>query len=134
LRKYVDSRVFSMMLWGKKLTVTLIFDLENQQGSRFSWGLNIAMPAISRIIIFSSIRGWSRFIVSQLGYDVKVWNQTELLFHNVVYMSWDYEFEGAGIALLSYSCSLNLNKSSQTWRFQCQLMTFIWFWAVAILE
>ena len=56
---------------------------------------NSAMLAISCIIIFSSIRGWSRFIVSQLGYDVKVWNHTELLFHNVVYMTWDYEFKGA---------------------------------------
>ena len=57
-------------------------------------GYNIAMPAISCIIIFSSIGGWSRFIVSQLGYDVKVWNLSELLFHNVMYMTRDYEFEG----------------------------------------
>ena len=60
------------------------------------------MPAISCIIIFSSIRGWSRFIVSQLEYDVKVWNHTELLFHNVVYMTWDNEFEGAVRYLFCY--------------------------------
>ena len=74
--KDLDSRVFTRMLCGKKFTVTLTFDLENQYGSRLVRTKYV--PSLVKIhwrmLILECSQGW--YAVKYLPSDLDCWRMT----------------------------------------------------------